>query len=52
MITEDNTMDKIEMRGGEDEIFSSKSYDFDFFVKNLLKVERRFAGHSRWDQNY
>ena len=53
MIPEDTTMDKIAMRGGgEDEIFSPIRYDFDFFVKNLLKVERSFAGRSRWDQNY
>ena len=53
MIPEDSTMDQIARRKGEEhEIFSPKRYDFDFFVKNLLKVERSFAGRSRWDQNY
>ena len=53
MIPEDSMMDKIARRGGgEDEIFASKRYDFDLFAKNLLKVERSFAGRSRWDQNY
>ena len=53
MIPEDSTMDKIARREGEkNEIFASKLYDFDLFAKNLLKVERSFAGRSRWDQNY
>lgn len=53
MIPEDSMMDKIARReGGENEIFASKRYDFDLFAKNLLKVERSFAGRSRWDQNY
>ena len=53
MIPEDSMMDKIARREGEkNEIFASKLYDFDLFAKNLLKVERSFAGRSRWDQNY
>ena len=53
MIPEDSTMDKIARRESEkNEIFASKLYDFDLFAKNLLKVERSFAGRSRWDQNY
>lgn len=53
MIPEDSMIDKIARReGGENEIFASKRYDFDLFAKNLLKVERSFAGRSRWDQNY
>ena len=53
MIPEDSTIDKIARKEGEkNEIFASKHYDFDLFAKKLLKVERSFAGRSRWDQNY
>ena len=53
MIPEDSTIDKIARKEGEkNEIFASKHYDFDLFAKKLLKVEKSFAGRSRWDQNY